>query len=113
MNRREELLNFLDSIYVPVPLREEVLILKRIIRENDYRAIEEKDAGTMHEHALIIETKGRGTRESYSSFLITRLDVGNVGAEMADVAIYTKGDSYMAKPKRINRKNIKINVLQD
>ena len=113
MTRREELLAFLDSIYVPVKLREEVALLKRIIRENDYRGIEKEDENTIHEYTLVIDTVGKGSRETYSDFTICRVDVGAVGAQMADVAIYYKGNSYMATPKRVSRKNIKINVLQD
>lgn len=110
MIRRTELNEFIDRLYIPVNLREEVAQLRRIIAENDYRSIEDKDAGTMHKNALVIETQGRGIRETYKEFVICRIDVGRVGKDMADIAIYYK-DSTIASPLRVNKRNIKINLL--
>lgn len=113
MTRRERLIDFIDSLYCPVAYRDEVALLKKIAAENDYRGIEKKDQNTMHEQSLIIETKGRGSRETYSCFYICRVDVGEVGEEMADIAIFYKDDSCLATPRRVSRKNIKINILDE
>lgn len=112
MTRREQLLKYVSALYVPVALREQAAQLMKIIQENDYRAIESKDEGTIHLNALIIETTGRGERETFRGYDIDRIDVGKVGPEMADIAIMKVGGT-LAIPKRVNKKNIKINLLQD
>lgn len=110
MTRRTQLNNFLDLIYKPVGLTGEIAQLRRIISENDYREIREDDTGKMFKNCLIIETAGRGLRETYKAFYIARVDIGNVGAEMADIAIYYNGSDFPATPRRVGRKNIKINI---
>lgn len=112
MTRRLQLNEFLDRIYIPVDLREEVAQLRRIIAENDYRAINDKDANTKHLNALVIETSGCGLRETYKEFHICRVDVGKVGKDMADIAIYYR-DCDIANPQRVSKRNIKFNLLQE
>ena len=112
MTRRTQLNNFIDSLYIPVSLRGQAAQLRRIIAENDYRPIGDEDADTMREHCLIIETKGKGLRQSFAAYHVCRVDIGEVGPDMADIAIYYEG-SYKVLPKRVNRKNIKINILSD
>ena len=109
MTRRDKLIDFIDSIYFPVSLSEEKYTLLAIIRENDYRGIEEKDANKQFADCLIIETKGRGARESYSEYRICRVDVGEVGPVMADIAVYNHG-ACLATPKRVKRNNIRFNI---
>lgn len=110
MTRRTQLMNFIEQIYKPVGSLEDVAQLRRIVAENDYREIRETDAGKMFRNCLVIETAGRGLRETYQSFYICRVDVGKVSKEMAEIAIYYKGSDYVATPCRISRKNIRINV---
>lgn len=107
--RREELIKFVDSLYCPANSRDEVALLRKIVSENDYRPIEESDAGKMFNDCLIIETKGTGSRETYNDFYICRVDVGEVGPKMADVAIYFT-DSGIATPRRISKNNIRVNI---
>ena len=110
MTRKTELLNFLDDIYIPVYKRGEWSILRKIILENDYRTIEEADANKMYNDCLVIQTKGRGKRETFAGYLITRIDIGEVNEKYADIAYYL--DSNLACPKHIARKNIKFNLPQ-
>ena len=109
MTRRKQLEDFVNGLYFPVSLLEEKYQLLAIIRENDYRGIEERDAETLHDDCLIIETKGRGARETYKEFLICRVDVGSVGAKMADIAIHPTGTA-LSTPKRVDRLNIRFNI---
>ena len=112
MTRRTQLNNYIDKLYIPVSLREKAAQLRRIVAENDYRSIESKDYGSMHENCLIIETSGRGLRETFAGYKIARVDAGKVGPEMADIAIIENG-SNLATPMKVNKKNIRINLLQD
>lgn len=111
MNRREELLEFLDKIYIPVDKLNDVAILTRIVLENDYRAISEEDANTMKTDCLVIHTKGRGLRETFAGFSITRIDIASVSESMATIAIYNQ-DSNRFEPQRIKRMNKRINILE-
>lgn len=111
MNRREELLNFLDKIYIPVDKLADVANLTKIILENDYRPIEEQDTNTMKTDCLIILTKGKGLRETFSGYDITRIDIANVSEAMATIAIYNK-DSNRFEPQRIKRTNKRVNILE-
>ena len=108
MTRRIQLLQFLESIYVPVSLMEKHAELLRIVNENDYRGIEKYDEGHVFMNALVILTKGRGKFESFQGYRITRVDVGRVGKEFADLAIFDGMN--LASPVRIGKTNIKINL---
>ena len=108
MTRRDELNAFLDSLYVPAGLREEVEQLRLIVRENDYRAIESKDTGKMFKDCLVIHTTGKGNRETYFGFHICRVDIGAVGSKMAEIAIHYI-DS-VTTPRRVAKTNLKINI---
>ena len=108
MTRRIQLLKFLESIYVPVSLIEKHAELLRIVNENDYRGIEKDDEGRIIINALVISTKGRGKFESFQGYRITRVDVGRVGKEFADIAIFD--DMNLASPTRVSKTNIKVNL---
>ena len=108
MTRRNQLLQFLESIYVPVSLIAKHAELLRIVNENDYRGIEKYDEAHVFMNALIISTKGRGKFESFQGYQITRVDVGRVGKEFADLAIFD--GMTLAKPTRVSRTNIKVNL---
>lgn len=108
LTRKEKLLNFISSLYIPSGKREEKARLMRIVLENEYRAIEESDSGKMFRDCLIIETKGRGVYETFHGFKVCRVDIGAVGPTMADIAIFY--DSTIATPQRVARGNIKINL---
>lgn len=109
LRRNTELNDFIEGLYVPVKYREEIDLLRKLIASQEYRAIEESDAGKSFPDCLVIDTKGRGLRETYSDFTVSRVDVGDVGSEYANIAIYYKG-SDLATPKRISKKNIRINI---
>jgi len=109
MNRRTQLLDYMSGLYVPKSKNNEFSQLVKIVCENDYRPINENDSGKMFRDCLIIETKGRGLYETYQSHKICRIDVGEVGGSMANVAIY-ENDISPVKPMKINKGNIRINL---
>lgn len=111
MTRREKLIDFLETIYVPAKLISEAAKLRKIVLENDYREIEESDSCSINNNALIIYTKGRGSRESFQGYEITRVDIGEVSSNMVDIAIYHQ-EYYSVTPLRVSRKNIKVNLLK-
>lgn len=108
MTRRIQLLKFLESIYVPVSLIEKHAELLRIVNENDYRGIEKYDEAHVFMNALVISTKGRGKFESFQGYRITRVDIGKVGREFADIVIFD--GMTLATPKRVSKTNIKVNL---
>ncbi|MBQ1347770.1 MAG: hypothetical protein IIY58_00200 [Aeriscardovia sp.] len=108
MTRRNELQTYLSGLYVPAILKKEHSLALHIILENDYRSIEEADAGKMFQDCLIIRTAGNGEREVFKGFTIARVDIGDVGEKFADVAIYADIDR--VTPMRVKRDNIKINL---
>lgn len=111
MTRREELLDFLDKIYIPVDKQVECAKLRRIILENDYRPIDRRDSETIRNNCLVILTKGKGIREAFAGFSITRIDIASVSNTLATIAIYNEGlDRF--EPQRINRLNKRINILE-
>lgn len=108
MTRREELREYLNKIYCPVNKTAKMAQLWQIIAENDYRAIEEQDKNKMFLDCLIIETKGKGERETFQDYLITRVDIGEVSNATASIAIYK--DINLVTPLKVSRLNIKINL---
>lgn len=108
MTRREELREYLNKIYCPVDKTAKLAQLWAIVAENDYRAIEETDKNKKFLDCLIIETKGKGSRESFQDYLITRVDIGEVGSATASIAIYK--DINLVTPLKVARDNIKINI---
>ena len=106
--RKDRLLDFIDRIYTPRALTAQINELRRIVLNGNFRAIEEQDAHTMHENCIVIETKGRGKYETFKNYYVCRVDIGDVGPVMADVAIYY--DINFASPQRVNKGNIKINL---
>mgnify|MGYP006872989162 CR=1 FL=1 len=110
MTRNERIERFLDSIYIPKAKLGEFAKLLRIAKENDYREIEESDSGKSFEFALYIKTNGRGARSSFDTFHILRVDVGNVSAEYADIALFLPEGII---PKRMSRRNIKLSLLNN
>lgn len=111
-NRRNELLAYLQSLYIPKKKSEELRHLADLILKTDIRAIDKQDENTIHCNCLVILTRGKGTRESYSGYEITRIDIGKVSSTMASVAIFNN-DSNRFDAKRIRRLNIKINILEE
>ena len=108
MTRREQLTYYLNKLYCPVDKTAKLAQLRAIVAENDYRAIEETDNNKMFRDCLIIETKGKGSRESFQDYLITRVDIGEVGSATASIAIYK--DNNLVTPLKVARDNIKINI---
>ena len=106
--RKDRLIDFIDRIYTPRALTAKINELRRIVLNGKFRAIEDQDAHTTHENCIVIETKGRGSYETFKNYYICRVDVGDVGPVMADVAIYY--DINFASPQRVNKGNIKINL---
>ena len=108
MTRREELTYFLNKLYCPVDKTAKLAQLRAIVAENDYRAIDEGDKNKMFRDCLIIETKGKGSRETFQDYLITRVDIGEVGSATASIAIYK--DINLVTPLKVSKDNIKINL---
>ena len=105
--RMKELYAFLKRIYVPVDLKRLHAKLMNLVANVEFRAIDKSDSGYTYENALVIETKGRGLYETFKGYSLCRIDVGEVGNSMADIAIH---DDSIIKPLRINKGNIKINL---
>lgn len=111
MTRNEELLEYVDSLYIPKDKLEKIANLKRIIRENDYRAIDVNDQGKMFLDSLVIVTKGNPPRETFDYYLIARVDVGEATGQYADIAIFDFYAGHAVTPKRIKRTSKKISLL--
>ena len=108
MNRKDELTTYLLNLYVPTKLKDSFESLLNLLKTYDPREINESDAHQMRLSCLVILTRGKGERESYQGYRISRIDFGDVGAKFADIAIFN--DSDLAEPTRIDKRNIKINL---
>lgn len=108
--RNEEIREYLKNIYIPVAARETYMRLLDILQENTYREISSIDEGKILHDSLIIETKGKGERETFQNYTIARVDVGKVGDTYIDIAIYNI-DSQSFYPIRVKKDTIKISVL--
>ena len=109
MNKRnEEILNYVDSLYIPTGKILEVRNLYELLASRPYRAIDNDDSGKMFPDALVIETKGRGSRETFRGYKIVRVDIGRVREKYAEIVLYD--DIGLAIPKRIDKENIKLNI---
>ena len=108
MERRIELLNFLNEIYCSRDNAPSLIQCKKIVMENDYRGIKDEDENTMKQDCLIIYTTGKGKMTSYAGYAITRVDIGKVSDTFAEVAIYL--DSGIASPQRISKGNKRLNI---
>lgn len=108
MTRREKLREFIYSLYCPICMQDNRAMLLKIIAENDYRGITQYDENKMFRDCLLIFTKGKGERETYAGYQVTRVDIGSVGNIYADIAIYY--DSFLASPRKIARANLRLNI---
>ena len=112
MNERtEKLLDYLAGLYVPKDKTEKMANLTKIILENDYRAIEPSDTGKMFTEALVIATKGNSPRDSFDYYIITRVDVGKITENYADIAVFDYATSSAITPLRIARTSLKYSLL--
>lgn len=110
MNERNKAVyDFVKGLYCPASLSEEYEQLKFDLCYVPLREIRKEDSNTIVRDCLIIKTKGRGKRETFKGSECCRVDIGEVGPKLVDLAIYYNG-SNLATPRRVSRDNIRINI---
>lgn len=108
MTIKERLLNYLDNIYIPIGKREKVEELKKFIEPLTLRMPNSNDSHKSRYIVLLIETKGKGERETFAGYSVMYVDFDSIGEKYAIAYIYDDGGNGYVK--RMYIKSIK-NIL--
>lgn len=109
LDKKERMLRFLNSLYIPVGKRAEATSLIESIANHKLRDIEDEDAHDVGLKLLMILTTGKGKYETYQGWTIKRADIDNVGKTYASAYIYAPGER--GRPQRIVKNSNKIAVI--
>ena len=86
--KREDLLLFLDDLYVPKKHRDEYLSLMKYARvHHSFYELEEKDSFAKDVVILVIRTIGKGVRETFAGFDMKPVKVGKVSSTYATILV--------------------------
>lgn len=110
MNVKERLNAFLNRLYIPKRNKDSFEKLKEFIAKVSIRAPNANDAHKSRYTILIIETKGKGTRETFDSWFVRFVDFDTIGEKYALAYIYDSEGN--GKPHRIDITSSK-NILID
>ena len=106
----QNILDFARSLYVPKTKKVAHGELMKFIALHDLHPVSESDAGTIWRKMLIVETKGKGKRETYSTHYVADVDIDSVGKKYA--MTYIRIPSGSNKPYRMDITSCK-NLLID
>ena len=109
MNAKKRLRDYLDKIYIPIGKKNLVKQLLFYVDAVDVRLPNCEDAHTTGQSILIIETKGKGTRESFSDFRVEYVDFTTIGEKYALAYVYDA--SGYGKPCRMDITSIKNLII--
>ena len=110
---QKRLSDFLDRIYIPKDKHFIVQNLMRYVTATAFHLRQpEKD---LDEHRaglrmLIVETKGKGTRETFHDYKVLNADFDTIGKQYALVYVYDDTGE-IAKPIRIDTTSIKNTII--
>lgn len=108
MNVRERLHAFLGRLYVPKQKEESFTGLRNFLENVTIRAPNENDAHKAKYTMLVIDTKGKGKRETFDKWSIKYVDFDSIGKRYALAYIYDS-DGH-GHPQRIDIQSSK-NIL--
>ena len=108
--KKEQLINFLSSIYIPGAKREEVKILLDRIQNETLGGIDKSYEHKTNVRFLLIETKGVASRETYLRHAFVDGMVGQVGKTFFDIAY---AENNKANILRLGVKSPKFAIVLD
>ena len=88
MNVRERLQEYLARLYVPRDKEEEFEKLNSFLKAVDIRAPNKNDAHKSRFTILLIQSKGKGSRETFQSYSVKYVDFDTIGEKYALAYIY-------------------------
>lgn len=109
MDKKERMLRFINSLYIPVNKREDCARLIEFIANNPLRDIEADDAHDVGVKLLMIETRGKGQYETFDEWTIMRADFDAIGIKYASAYVYVPCGR--GRPQRLYRNSNKIAVI--
>lgn len=109
MDKKERMLRFVNSLYVPVNKREDCAKMLEFMANNSLRDIEADDAHDVGVRLLIIETRGKGQYETFDAWSIMRADFDAIGTKYASAYVYVPCER--GRPQRLYRNSNKIAVI--
>ena len=107
-NVKKTLLDWLDSLYIPKSKKPLILQLKQYLDIVDVRHVSKEDEFKIGLSMLVIQTKGKGTRETFEDFKVYRADFNTIGKQYALVYIYSMSGG---KPLRMDITSMKNLVI--
>ena len=111
MNKRKENLGeFLNSIYCPKSKKEEMEKLLDFLKNVEIRGIAKSDFKKIRLSALVISTKGKGEWETFDSWSVKFLDLNHVSDVFAEVYLYD--NEGRGHPTKIRVDNPKVSILE-
>lgn len=109
-SRNAHLMVYLANLYVPQSKKADWKKLVEFMERNDLRKIEKTDAKKILIECLVVETRGRGTRETFSSWSYKLMNINHVSSTYAEVYIYSKDEQ--GYPSKIRTDNPKLSIIE-
>ena len=106
---REQVNAFLARLYVPKKAMESYKTLKEFLSSVTIRSPTGRDAHKTRFMMVLIETKGKGARETYQSYDVRFVDFDTIGKRYANAYVYDSDG--VGKPKRIDLNSPKTFLL--
>ena len=110
---QKRLSDFLDRIYIPKDKHFLIQSLMGYVTATAFhlrqpeKGIDEHRAGL---RMLVIETKGKGNRETFHDYKVYLADFDTIGKQYAMVYLY-EDESHIGKPVRIDITSIKNTII--
>jgi len=109
MEKKERMLKYLESIYVPKHHADDYTKLIQFISDHHLRDIEKADEYKTGVDMILIRTLGRGARETFQGWELVKADFDRVYSTYANAYIYVPGSR--GTPQRVFRNSNKIAVV--
>ena len=104
MDKNLAMIKYLESLYVPVGMKENYDTCIKLVSSLFLRDIRESDEGRTAVPMLFIHTAGRGARSTFKGYGFARVDFNKVGQSYAEAFI--KASDTAGYPQRLlNRSN--------
>lgn len=111
--KAKEIIEDLKKLYVPASRKADFCELLALVGGMPLRDIGPEDAGSLRKRVLMVFTKGKPHRCSYSFHCWHEADFGEMGPKMATIAVYLNGDSTRVAPVRVAYKTHHILTIDD
>ena len=109
MNVYDKLGNFLNTIYIPYPMRGAVNNLKEYVKDHRLRYPNKSDEGKTRYRLLKIRTRGKGSRETFEHWGVYYVDFNTIGEKYAIAYVYDIDGN--GKPCRMDITSIKNLII--